>query len=81
MNKEKPELKCNGKCHLASQLSLDNTEDETPSYLASFFEAFFPVYFKDYKLNHSTVIIKNSWFYSSQYTSLYIECLDPPPQV
>lgn len=86
VNKEKVEMQCNGKCHLAKQLAVKTTDADSPTALfASFFEAFFPVYFQDYNTNYQ---LKNSkfkahhnWAYNNQFTSLFKDCLDPPPRV
>ena len=49
VNKDKPVLKCNGKCHLATQLDLpSNSSEETTPLIA---EAFFPVYFETVELS------------------------------
>lgn len=85
VNKEKPQLQCNGKCHLAKQLAVttNDTEDNT-SYLTSFFEAFFPVYFQEYnysqELRGYELITLNNWNYNNQFTSLFKDNLDPPPK-
>tara|TARA_R110002012_G_scaffold51401_1_gene132933 strand:- start:211 stop:546 length:336 start_codon:yes stop_codon:yes gene_type:complete len=48
VNKEKPELKCNGKCHLADQLNLaENTTDVNYPLIV---EAFLPVYLENSSL-------------------------------
>lgn len=48
-NKEKPELKCNGKCHLAKELQListdTSTDTETPK-ISLGFETFSPLFFQ-----------------------------------
>ncbi|WP_452602922.1 hypothetical protein [Pontimicrobium sp. MEBiC06410] len=87
VNKEKPQLQCNGKCHLAKQLTLNATDvDETnTTYLATFFEAFFPVYFQEYnynyKLKSNAVVAQNNWSYNNQFLSLFKDCIDPPPRL
>lgn len=44
VNTDKPELKCNGKCHLAKQLTaLDNTDDSGKA-ITTYFDSFFPVF-------------------------------------
>lgn len=86
VNKEEPELKCNGKCHLTNQLALNvNDADEKTSYSATLFEAFFPVFFQqcnyDYKLRTNLAFSINNWNYNTQFASLFKQCLDPPPKV
>lgn len=49
INKEKPELKCNGQCHLADQLNF--SDDTNEGNYALIVEAFFPVYFQSTTLH------------------------------
>ena len=85
VNKEKPELQCDGKCHLANQLavkSIDDTEDF--SFLGSIFEAFIPVYFHENRplfcLEQPMISVKNNWNYYNTFTSVIKDILNPPPQ-
>lgn len=85
INKEEPELKCNGKCHLASKLSSNmNTSNEEPSVLTSIFEAFVPVYYQEYKLPKSIKLTvtstENNWGYYSLFSSRNIDEISPPPR-
>lgn len=84
VNKEKPELQCNGKCHLATQLvtNIQDTTNEAP-YLSTLFETFIPVYFEKYVFNliFQNNSIQNNWNYSQGSTSKYQGKLDKPPQV
>lgn len=44
VNTDKPEMQCNGKCHLAKQLTaIDNTDDSGKAILG-LFDSFFPVF-------------------------------------
>ncbi len=86
VNKEKPKLQCQGKCHLANQLAvtpIDDTEDS--SSLGSIFEAFIPVYFHKNSayiyLQQSVISVKNNWNYDHAFTNLVQDILIPPPQV
>ena len=85
VNKEKPQLQCHGKCHLATQLAVNTSNSSTDSYLSSIFEAFVPVYFQEYKLDfsfrESQVTVKNNWAYHLKFNKVYINRLDYPPQV
>ncbi|AUP79482.1 hypothetical protein [Flavivirga eckloniae] len=85
VNKEKPELQCNGKCHLASQLTvnpIENTEDN--SYLGSIFEAFVPVYLHKNKshfiLEQPIALVKHNWNYNNMFSTPVRDILIPPPQ-
>ncbi|WP_346883479.1 hypothetical protein [uncultured Algibacter sp.] len=85
INKEKPELKCNGKCHLATQLaktSQDSSKGNT--YLSLIYETFVPVYFQDYKspdlfLDTSAIMAPN-WSYVNLHKTIFFNCFYRPPQ-
>ncbi|WP_303316641.1 hypothetical protein Q4Q34_07500 [Flavivirga abyssicola] len=86
VNKEKPELQCNGKCHLANQLAVNSIDDtEDPSFLDSIFEAFIPVYFHKNTSHFSVaqffISFKNNWSYHNTFTTIVKDILIPPPQV
>ncbi|MCB0445829.1 MAG: hypothetical protein KDC68_09310 [Gelidibacter sp.] len=85
VNKDKPELKCNGKCHLAKQLQMTQQNDKTNEGKATTFllEAFFPLYFQAiaYSLNFNNVSInhKNNWQLKTMLASLAdLNCFHPP---
>ncbi len=85
VNKEKPELQCHGKCHLANQLTVSPVEDtEDPSFLDSIFEAFVPVYFHkntaSVYMEQTVISVKNNWNYNHVFTNLVQDILIPPPQ-
>ncbi|MDO5978934.1 hypothetical protein [Flavivirga spongiicola] len=85
VNKEKPELQCNGKCHLANQLTVNSVDDsEGTSFLDSIFEAFIPVYFHKnnayFCLEQPPISVKNNWNYHNTFTNLTTDILIPPPQ-
>ena len=84
-NTAKPELKCNGKCHLASQLALIKTGDTSKeaSY-TSLYEAFLPVYFQENTAinisNGYKIVTANNWRYLSPRFCFYANVSNPPPQ-
>lgn len=85
VNKEKPQLQCNGKCHLATQLASNTSNSSTNSYLNTLFEAFIPVYFQEYQSislnrNYRADSLKH-WTYNENFNSVFISLLNPPPQV
>mgnify|MGYP003673174318 CR=1 FL=1 len=47
VNKDKPELQCNGKCHLAKQLNQNTDKDN--NLLSLIFESFLPVFISSNK--------------------------------
>lgn len=86
VNKEKPELQCNGKCHLANQLSNDSSDtSDKSSYLSSLFEMFVPVYFYKHNFDFNAFFkyktIQNNWNYSKLFTSIFKDDFYRPPQV
>ncbi|WP_055448351.1 hypothetical protein [Lacinutrix mariniflava] len=84
VNKEKPELKCNGNCHLTKQLSsasygLDN---EAPDF-SLLADAFYPLYFHNLDYRTSEVFLffnlKKHWNYYLNDINFYVsECFHPP---
>jgi hypothetical protein len=44
VNKDKPEMACNGQCHLSKQLQTTTTEDGSTKAVNSLSESFFPVF-------------------------------------
>ncbi|NJB82648.1 hypothetical protein [Wenyingzhuangia aestuarii] len=46
VNKDKPELQCNGQCHLAKQISAASTDTNSEAVI-DLSLAFFPVYFQE----------------------------------
>jgi len=74
VNKEKPELQCNGKCHLAKQLTAIDTTDDSGKAIMNLYDSFFPVFAEeliDLKLqNNSQVYLnkENTEFNNQLYT-------------
>lgn len=86
VNKEKPELQCNGKCHLVNQLTAKPIDDtDSTSFLGSIFEAFVPVYFHKNRihfcLEQPMTLVENNWNYNHTFSTLFKEIINPPPQV
>jgi hypothetical protein len=80
VNKEKPELKCNGKCHLAKQLENEEEQTTSPSslkriHLTLYFSE--PIIFSD---RTSSFHNEFSHFYSSKLLNGHLEISLPPPQ-
>lgn len=85
-NKAKPQLKCNGKCHLADQLALTaNTDSSNSDGFNTFYEAFLPVYFQEFQgfsmAIHDSRLPLDNWSYRKTTFSCYITILSPPPKV
>ena len=84
VNKDKPELQCNGKCHLAKQITpeVDGTDKDTKG-INTISEAFFPV-FKDtsYKYTIKNILekeTKNNWSLTSLSPINFIKHVEQPP--
>ena len=86
VNKERPQLQCNGQCHLMKTLSLsqDTTENDQPATL-SIIEAFTIVFFQE----NNFEIEPLKWLYKSseyafakeEYQQPLLHIALPPPQV
>lgn len=73
VNKEKPELQCNGKCHLAKQMQTPTTSDNEQA-LISVVESFFPVFFSNYpnlEFNQIAFQLKKSNIFTSTQNYTY----------
>jgi len=88
INKEKPELKCNGKCHLAKQLasvSKTNTSDDLVfNVVNSFYPVLYPIIYPDisFKLAFIEKKERDSFSYHENYFfSLINKHFKPPPIV
>ena len=44
VNKDAPQLSCNGKCHLSKQLQISTTEEDDSKAISTLGESFFPVF-------------------------------------
>lgn len=86
INKSKPKLKCNGKCHLSKQLSFSTLEKETKKQPANYsvIESLFPLFFsKESSCNfiwNTIEFIPQIWFYSLKSYISYLSISVPPPK-
>lgn len=87
VNKDKPELQCNGKCHLSKQLQLvaPETNDAQGNLAITIIsESFFPVYFQpEATLAFEANVLESSrlqnFYYTNNYTyKLDYQLLKPP---
>lgn len=85
INKEKPELQCNGKCHLAKQLQIATNDDNDNSDTDLIFEAFYPLYFQNITLEISKSNIEifsvNNWSLEQFIDSNFLENPFQPPEL
>jgi len=81
VNKDKPQLACNGKCHLADQLKITTPSDNDDSKAVnSLSESFFPVFIEiseslDFSVSAIYVrlnLTNADSFYSYEYSSLQL---------
>lgn len=80
-NKDKPELQCNGKCHLKKVVENNTNNDKEPIKAVNLKDiTLFVVEFMKYDFNR--VLFKNVPLgnYSNLYTFSLIDSLDRPPQ-
>ncbi len=86
VNKEKPQLECNGKCHLAKELNTitsdlsDENEENRTSYVL---EVFSPLFLEVQSLFNLEMaqdqFSKHTFFYKNKYVSvLEYDLLKPP---
>lgn len=63
VNKNVPELECNGKCHLAKQFSISQDTDETTnsSSVSDISFAFYPLFFQETK----SILLNKQYVYNS----------------
>jgi len=84
VNKEKPQLQCNGKCHLAKQISFSAADEETQQ-ITKISTAFYPVFYQEIKhinmVNYSIKLPLTYFTYCSRYTYLSVEHIHKPPIV
>ncbi len=87
INKEKPQLQCDGKCHLATQISKVETDEESTPFTPNTFnyniEVLSIIVDIDNHLNNQSINIKN--LYNSNIQSNpckgYYTISSPPPRV
>jgi len=82
INKDKPELNCDGKCYLSEKLGLDTTSKEEPKLIIN--EAFQISYLQfqeDVFLeNPPSEFFNHSFSYDPSYTSLVMDVPYVPPK-
>ncbi len=83
VNKDKPELQCNGKCHLAQQIKT-TVRTEQQDVVAELSIAFYPVYYQSIPKNFITIGRYSEdkdldSEYVSSYFYLQVSKVDRPP--
>lgn len=86
INKEKPQLKCDGKCHLATQLAEVETDtEETPFSQSNLsYELEIDLSLTETKIEFNPKIEnlkkQNQFYYTSSISDGYYSILSPPPK-
>lgn len=85
VNKERPQLNCNGKCYLADKLTVStNSANSIDTSTLALVDAFFPIYFQEVtQLSlpfNSNSIQKVQVPYAVVVTTTYFDKVDPPPR-
>jgi len=84
INKDKPTLQCNGKCHLAKQLEVVSQSDTNNETTFNIVVSFYPVFYNTYPniiFKKALFIkqIKETFFYNRNYFFTFINrCYRPP---
>ncbi len=86
VNKERPQLKCNGKCYLAKKLQLQQqseTENRNETILIT--ESFIPLYFQENDIDLNFFLfslgdISHNWKNHTFYFLEVLSKIDPPPR-
>ncbi len=83
VNTDKPELQCNGQCHLAKQLNATTDTSNSSDAVIEISTAFFPVFFQDVSTTEFVNIedVYNTSKFSYQFTYRFLLCtevLKPP---
>ena len=90
VNKAKPKLKCNGKCHLSKKLTkvttvkIDSSESQFKTLLSNFKNIFTPLYFTEDNNDFELLVINDYKqdfvnFIPKKY-SFYPSTTSPPPK-
>ncbi|MGY6647620.1 hypothetical protein [Wenyingzhuangia sp. IMCC45574] len=85
VNKEVPELKCNGQCHLAKQLaSVNNVENDNESVI-DISLAFYPVFYQKILDDNTPLLVaykhKDEFYHLLNYDYSSLNTLLKPPVV
>ena len=86
INKEKPELQCNGKCYLKKELSASKiTSDQNPEELLNYRFKPVPLYFEDFKGFQQFDILEEKrtliFCRSTDFKNHFTKPILPPPRL
>lgn len=86
VNQDKPQMHCNGKCHLMKQLNFNKPKNTaTNREMISFMEAFFPLYYQSNELGllkpFAEFHFTSNFNYQAFKTSDFIFKIYHPPKV
>jgi hypothetical protein len=82
VNKDKPQLHCNGNCQLSKKLNTTNTNESTSipnieSLFLSFYEEIFTINFQ----NGFIIKLNLNVFKNINFSNFIISIITPPPQI
>ena len=81
-NKDKPELKCDGKCMLAKMLQAQTDEDEQPMPMIGWEQNLvFCLDLPEYRLQNASALHNAFFHYFNNYTYHFSDSLNKPPIV
>ena len=84
VNKDKPEMQCNGKCHLMKELAMGAPKKDNARSL-QLIEAFYPVYFQEYAYTYSFPFLEprecSNWSICNDQQTRFLNVPVPPPKV
>ncbi|WP_282124379.1 hypothetical protein [Algibacter mikhailovii] len=75
INTDKPELQCNGKCHLAKQMQMETDDDSEngPLNTVAILECFYSIFSnpQDYSFSHPKLLLPQKAKYIGHYVNTY----------
>lgn len=84
VNKEKPQLQCQGKCHLTKELAKTDQQEDTPfspNNTTTNLEITAEIISEDIELNNTSKAFDKSWeFISENILIRFSSVLSPPPK-
>lgn len=86
INKDKPKLQCNGKCHLAKQLQVVSANNDNTEIVISIGDSFYPIFYNTQQIVEfkKASFLRNLTpvsFYNKNYTFNFISKHFKPPIV
>lgn len=84
VNKNKPQMHCNGKCHMMKQLKAQDKKEQSPANPFKELKDFQPLYGNEINIKLSAVTdsncLKSTFIYSSLFSTQHLHSVFHPPQ-